>query len=872
MKLFKISLVLAAVSIFGISFINSSSSGNSNPRTGAPNESTCTSCHGGTSLQTSGTKYNKITFNSNWTGNGYIPDSTYTITLGYKESGKSKFGFMVTSLDINDEAAGTFTSLNNRTSAFNSTVNGKTRYYIEHTNNGTSSVSTDSASWTFEWTAPSKQIGDVTFYVALNVTNNNGGTSGDVIYNKKFSISPSTLLPVAEISLADSVACTGKKITFNGKSTQSGTGFSWRFPGGAPSTSTNQNPEIQYPSTGSKVAYLTTTNTKGSSIEDTFNFTVNIGASKPSFTIFPPTLPLCKGDTGKIEVSPRTNHIYVWSTGDTSTYIPVDTAGFFTVLAIRSNGCTSLSDDFAVLETQKPKFKVSYGLLDDTNCVNEDLIILLNNQNGFADSYSLNSPIGPFKTDSFLIESINTGLNTYTIWAKGNNGCISNSDTQTFIGVDTLNAPILSGVNKYLDSVVFNWNSGINNIYQYSLDSGKSWTNIDNDSISVKLKTPSSWINFWLRYKTDYACEFSKVLKVNTQGIGCRMPNGTLSSDKLIYCLGDSVNISYNSQNPNKESIWLDGNIINKEFYFIAKNSDTITVFILDSQQLSCGYYAKSISILVDSIPEINYEFSDNNMSWSDTFYCDVSDSLNTWFTLKNTSNDTNITHTIVNSSNKSEQLFKPSTRIYPGSSGVFFIRAVNQNGCRFTSDSVNIYLSRSQNAEFQAKWVDSFLYRFTFNDRIDGNSHKIFILNDSFSIPINQDTILLNLSKYENLSLEITSRIIDSTMKNFGFEEVCQYQFSEILAIKNLKSSTIKDQSKIWYPNPVKDLSDLFCNNCDESDDVLLINSVGKMIFNGKVNKIKNNTTQLRDGVYWIITTDSQTGSVQRQVIEIIN
>lgn len=872
MKLFKISLVLTAISVFGISFINSSSSGNSNPRTGAPNESTCTSCHGGTSLQTSGTNYNKITLNSNWTGNGYIPDSTYTITLGYKESGKSKFGFMVTSLNANDEAAGTFTSLNNRTFDFSSTVGGKTRYYIEHTNNGTSSVSTDSASWTFEWTAPSKQIGDITFYVALNVTNNNGGTSGDVIYNKKFSVSPSTLLPVAEISLADSVACTGKKITFNGKSTQNGTGFSWRFPGGAPSTSTNQNPEIQYPSTGSKVAYLTTTNTKGSSIEDTFNFTVNIGASKPSFTIFPPTLPLCKGDTGKIEVSPRTNHIYVWSTGDTSTYIPVDTAGFFTVLAIRSNGCTSLSDDFAVLETQKPKFKVSYGLLDDTNCVNEDLIILLNNQNGFADSYSLNSPIGPFKTDSFLTESIKTGVNSYTIWAKGNNGCISNSDTQTFIGVDTLNAPNFSGVNKYLDSVVFYWNTVNNSTYQYSLDSGKTWTNINIDSISVQLRKPSSWIDFSLRYKTDYACEYSKITKIYTQGIGCRTPVGLLSSDKQVYCVGDSVKITYQSQNPNKESIWLDGSIINDGINFTAKNNATITVLVLDSQQLSCGYYPKSINIQVDSVPNIFYQFAENSAPWSDTFYCDVSDSLNTWFTLNNTSSDTNITHTIVNSSNKSEQLFKPLTRIYPGSSGVFFIRAVNQNGCKFSSDSVNIYLSRSQNAEFQAEWVDSFTYKFVFNNREQGKRHDLYILNDTISIPTDQDTVIIDLSKYENLSLEITSRIIDSTMKNFGFKEVCQYQFSEILAIKNLKSSTIKDQSKIWYPNPVKDLSVLFCNNCDESDDVLLINSVGKMIFNGKVNKINNNTTLLGEGIYWIITTDSQTGSVQRQVIEIIN
>lgn len=79
----------------------------------------------------------------------------------------------MTALNSSNSAAGTNTS----TTTFNN------RNYVRH------SVSNGVSSWTFQWNAPSVGQGDVTFYFAFNKTNNNGNTSGDVIYigNKTIS-------------------------------------------------------------------------------------------------------------------------------------------------------------------------------------------------------------------------------------------------------------------------------------------------------------------------------------------------------------------------------------------------------------------------------------------------------------------------------------------------------------------------------------------------------------------------------------------------------------------------------------------------------------------------------------------------------------
>jgi hypothetical protein len=66
--------ITVMVSVSTMSLTNSG--GSQGGRTNAPGESNCTiGCHPGT-LQTSGTNFNNISLTSNFTGGGYIPEST----------------------------------------------------------------------------------------------------------------------------------------------------------------------------------------------------------------------------------------------------------------------------------------------------------------------------------------------------------------------------------------------------------------------------------------------------------------------------------------------------------------------------------------------------------------------------------------------------------------------------------------------------------------------------------------------------------------------------------------------------------------------------------------------------------------------------
>lgn len=180
--------------------------------TNAPGESDCTSCHSGT-LQISGTNYNNISLTGDFTGGGYIPDSTYTITLTYTHTGKRKFGYQLTCLDGQDKMAGSFTlvSGNNKSRINSASILGGNRSYLNQTSAGTSG--TGSITWEFKWTAPATNKGDVTFYTVVNSTNNVSGNAGDIIIAREFKIVPSNLLSEATASAVDSTICAGSRVS-----------------------------------------------------------------------------------------------------------------------------------------------------------------------------------------------------------------------------------------------------------------------------------------------------------------------------------------------------------------------------------------------------------------------------------------------------------------------------------------------------------------------------------------------------------------------------------------------------------------------------------------------------------------------------------
>src|SRR5262245_26757361 len=155
---------------------------------GAPGELTCavSGCHGGE--PNTGPGQLAITAPSS-----YEPGMTYQISVTHSTSDttRRRWGFQLTALDGSNIRAGNFQSTS-ITQVLEGGPGGN-RQYIEHNFLGTFQGQPSGATWTFNWVAPSTDVGRVTFYAAGNQANNNGNETGDQIY------ATSTSIPVASV-------------------------------------------------------------------------------------------------------------------------------------------------------------------------------------------------------------------------------------------------------------------------------------------------------------------------------------------------------------------------------------------------------------------------------------------------------------------------------------------------------------------------------------------------------------------------------------------------------------------------------------------------------------------------------------------------
>jgi len=140
-------------------------------RTGAPGEQNCTACHSGTVQSATG--INSIVISdANGPVTQYTPGTTYAVTVSMVSS-SAKNGFEIVSLNSSNAQAGTVTIADATNTKL---VTGSGKQYVTHKTAGTSHTT-----WSYAWTAPATNIGNVTFYLATNETNSNSQSSGDII-------------------------------------------------------------------------------------------------------------------------------------------------------------------------------------------------------------------------------------------------------------------------------------------------------------------------------------------------------------------------------------------------------------------------------------------------------------------------------------------------------------------------------------------------------------------------------------------------------------------------------------------------------------------------------------------------------------------
>ncbi len=137
-------------------------------------------------------------------------------------------------------------------------------------------------SWTFNGGTPSSSTAQnpaVTYYTAgvypveLTATNAYGSdTETKVNY---ITVNPAPA-PVANFTASATTINVGESVTFTDQSTNNPTSWSWSFEGGTPSSSTAQNPTVQYNTAGTFDVSLTAANAAGSDEEFKANYiTVN---------------------------------------------------------------------------------------------------------------------------------------------------------------------------------------------------------------------------------------------------------------------------------------------------------------------------------------------------------------------------------------------------------------------------------------------------------------------------------------------------------------------------------------------------------------------------------------------------------------------
>lgn len=111
---------------------------------------------------------------------GYLSGVEYLITVTVSEPGIEKFGFQASPQTITGGKLGKLTLID----ALETKLTGGSKY-VTHTLSGT--AGTDTRSWTFHWT-PESATGDVTFYVAVNASDNEEDATGDLIFTNSLTI------------------------------------------------------------------------------------------------------------------------------------------------------------------------------------------------------------------------------------------------------------------------------------------------------------------------------------------------------------------------------------------------------------------------------------------------------------------------------------------------------------------------------------------------------------------------------------------------------------------------------------------------------------------------------------------------------------
>ncbi len=801
---------------------------NSGPGAGysnAPSDGNCTSCHGG-SVITSGSIHNQLLLKTNFTGSGYIPDSTYTMELTFKKSSTTEFGFQLTVLNSSDnKPAGTLSTVSSptREQRYTRTVGSDTREYIGHTSTGTSTVATDSTRWTFRWKAPNKDVGKIKFYVVGMATNNNGSNdASDEVYTKTFEFGLSNLMPVADATSSNLTTCTNYTPSINGSGTNSPTSYAWKFTGATPSTSTDQNPSVKFTSQGAQLAILTVTNNKGKSNPDTLRFTVN---PSPAASITNgATGSVCRGDSLLLVGNTAANITYRWNPSNRTTknIFVKDTGNYSVTTTSTINGCATTSSNFRLSVNAKPVVNISKTLSADTFCQSFSDTLRANGTDIDSTLWYENGKLIARVKGVKLFYSTKSSSQIYAV-GKSTARCLSINSNTLKIVINNRLFPSNFNINKTTSTIQLNWNknAGISG-YRYALNNG-SFNNTTTDStLSLNGLNPNTNYSIKIRSLQNSPCNLSDTIIIVRTNACSNIEYNIIAAKRL--CKGDNLIVTIAKLYKAKYSVSFNNSSFAKDtiFTFAPSKTDSLSINIIDSLSPTCPAIEEKIGFLVDTLPIDNF-INFNVSSCKNEHLFTMSNIYNMYEFYKNGN--------LVNSSNNNAYLY---SNLSSGDQlmGKGIINSCSKSFARtFTlnaASSAAYTFSRNwKTYTFTATDANNTVYNWRANNVLIGTTNPLVI---DFSTYINSNV---------NISLATT---------NF---QTCTDSTTQLVAVPNFTFlNTLNVGNTKLYPNPFNDV--LKIETDLENFEIEIADMTGKIVYQN-TNSTFVNTQSFSHGIYLV-------------------
>lgn len=204
-------ILLLLTTLLGIFIVLTAGINNNNGKAGytnSPGEGNCTTsgCHTSFAVNTGGGSVSISSTNMPMMPSMmYDSGVTYHMIVTVARTGNSLFGVCVEALDVTGNNAGTLIITNSiKTQIKTRLISAVTRRSVVHQLNG--GVSVDSMAFTFDWTAPSTNVGNVTFYFAGVAANGNGTNVGDYVYYSNQVFKFNTLIGIDNLNTTNIIS------------------------------------------------------------------------------------------------------------------------------------------------------------------------------------------------------------------------------------------------------------------------------------------------------------------------------------------------------------------------------------------------------------------------------------------------------------------------------------------------------------------------------------------------------------------------------------------------------------------------------------------------------------------------------------------